>query len=66
MTIEELKPCPFCGGKAKPITGWLVSPSTSDDRSVRIECIDCGCTIPFRKNAQDAWFYWNRRTRHDV
>jgi hypothetical protein len=37
--IEELKPCPFCGGDAE-----IERPGTSK-QSMIIACLDCGCTV---------------------
>ncbi|MGS0941085.1 hypothetical protein ACVA51_10995 [Pseudomonas luteola] len=37
---EELKPCPFCGGKVDP-TGWLTGYGETGP-----ECEECGATAP--------------------
>ena len=37
---NELKPCPFCGGRALVIV-WK-----DDDRLVRVECTECKCSTP--------------------
>ncbi len=43
---EELKPCPFCGGKAKfrPITSSIHGANRGF--LFRIECSGCGATLP--------------------
>ncbi|HIE5244287.1 TPA: Lar family restriction alleviation protein [Proteus mirabilis] len=47
---QKLKPCPFCGGKAK-ITGYLL---------YEIKCGRCRVTLPQRYES-DAIAAWNRR-----
>lgn len=47
---QKLKPCPFCGGKAK-ITGHLL---------YEIKCARCRVTLPQRYES-DAIAAWNRR-----
>lgn len=47
---QKLKPCPFCGGKAK-ITGYLL---------YEIKCARCRVTLPQRYES-DAIAAWNRR-----
>jgi len=64
----ELKPCPFCGGKAKQLSGGLL-------KSLVI-CTSCGCqTMPYyntidyygkTKSAEEkATYTWNRRASHE-
>ncbi|WAX22832.1 hypothetical protein MAJJADAN_00070 [Pseudomonas phage Amjad_SA] len=50
MSSEELKPCPFCGGKADP-KGWL-----NGDGERGPECEQCGATAGTAAN-------WNRRAQ---
>lgn len=47
---EELKPCPFCGGKVDP-TGWLTGYGETGP-----ECEECGATAPTLE-------IWNNRPR---
>lgn len=60
--MEELKPCPFCGGKADLVDYGLTG------RMKVVQCSDCGArTRVFnpnvkRGNAIDAW---NRRTKDE-
>lgn len=44
--MAELKPCPFCGGKAERIVYPL--PKCSHYYAVRAYCLKCGCEINFR------------------
>ena len=39
--MEELKPCPFCGGEAKIVHGDLGRSGS------RVICKDCGCSTAF-------------------
>lgn len=43
---EELKPCPFCGGKAMFFT--IVNKSSHSDVGVmfKIKCMKCGTELP--------------------
>ena len=51
---DELKPCPFCGGKAK-IERYTIKPYAA--------CTECGCSMPDRhQTVEQAIEAWNRRT----
>ena len=52
--MDELKPCPHCGGKAE----W---DSADTDGSCRIECTNCGATTSWLREDEDAIAAWNRR-----
>ena len=58
--MTELKPCPFCGGKA--LYAWYaenrVDPSTID---YLIYCERCDANGPIRESYEDAFAGWNRR-----
>ena len=57
---EKLKPCPFCGGKAK-----FGANKSCCGRTVRIDCTnpECGgCVTTFSSKAE-ATKAWNRRTQ---
>lgn len=64
MAEKELKPCPFCGGKAEMVTEY----SDPFECGGVIYCVDCGAKIEFgcggevRLNAVEAW---NRRVKDD-
>ena len=51
----ELKPCPFCGGKARYVDKWGIW--TNSDSVI---CIECGAVI-CRDAEADAIAAWNRR-----
>lgn len=67
--MMSLKPCPFCGGKAKFKRGF---PGKQDgQKQALVQCCDCGCrTVTFRQLAYEsvddvyrqAIDTWNRRT----
>ena len=50
---EELKACPFCGGKAE----WK-----EDDGWIWLECSECGIRGKRAMSNDSARYYWNRRT----
>ena len=41
MLQENIKLCPFCGGRALVIV-W----KEGEDRTVRVECCECKCSTP--------------------
>lgn len=58
--MNELKPCPFCGGEAYLVE--LTPTQYNDQHSTyySVGCIDCG--IGFYENTEDeATAAWNRR-----
>ena len=66
MTNEiKLAPCPFCGGEGE-------FELIDDDRTVVVECIDCGasgarsCISLERSAKQEAAGAWNRRIGGEV
>jgi Lar family restriction alleviation protein len=61
MTMAELKPCPFCGGKA-------VVYKENGDEMVSIACSECNCGTAYisgasstEKKIEIAVQDWNRR-----
>ena len=50
---EELKPCPFCGGKAELF-------GTEETGVFYVECLDCNVNDNF-DTAEEAIAAWNRR-----
>lgn len=50
---EELKPCPFCGGKNVRI--WDIS-------TPYVQCYDCLASTACGNTQEEAIKYWNRRT----
>lgn len=66
MTMDELKPCPFCGGKAVPIYCENGSSYTSNilylSKRGTIKCSKCEIRLPrvYRRISR-AIEAWNRR-----
>ena len=67
----ELKPCPFCGGKAD-IKKGLPQSQSRGGKQFLIQCRKCGCrTVLFRQSALEPWkelldacvSTWNRRVK---
>lgn len=52
MSGQGLKPCPFCGGKAKVMNG-------PDDW---VQCDGCGAATAFSATVESAIAKWNGRT----
>lgn len=67
MQTHDIKPCPFCGGKAKlsgayhvgGITAWAVYCGKFP------QDFSCGAQLTSIKSEEDAINAWNRRT-HDA
>lgn len=63
---EELKPCPFCGGKAefRHVSGirhpW--SGVQANALAVTINCTRCGATLPSSMSQERVTAAWNRRS----
>lgn len=55
--MPELKPCPFCGKKAKVSNGWT--------GSVWCECSDDDCPAILQDTEEDAIAAWNTRPEED-
>jgi Lar family restriction alleviation protein len=56
--MEELKPCPFCGGSVKTEIIELADRK----REITVWCKPCDYNIVFwHKNIKDAIAAWNRR-----
>lgn len=67
--VEELKPCPFCNGRAHEFTDGIYqttpSPGGWHSRSVThyIMCQDCHGRTGYEEDIQIAYDLWNKR--HD-
>jgi Lar family restriction alleviation protein len=65
MAEMILKPCPFCGGEAKPIkhSFWDERTQSFSDKTYSIVCCVCSAsTYPFYRTEEEAVDAWNRRT----
>ena len=64
--MEELKPCPFCGGEAKFLRA--VNTISGVSESGFIECSECGCFLPNADNETEAEMTqaWNTRPTPDT
>lgn len=57
--MEELKPCPFCGGKA-----FRLLSGDDDELNLKfcaVHCENCDCRTAFFENFDLAIQRWNRR-----
>ena len=54
---NELKPCPFCGGKVEIIKCGLFG----NDVGYYPKCKKCGCELKVYTSKQNAKKAWNRR-----
>jgi Lar family restriction alleviation protein len=60
--MSELKPCPFCGGKAR--LGTWVSGHTPPEKTWLVQCSDLGCYARVgttEEDKEDAITNWNTR-----
>lgn len=55
--MKELKPCPFCGGKAAKGIPWVATA----DRTFWIECSECGAETAAHDNEKSAAEAWDKR-----
>lgn len=55
--MSRLKPCPFCGGEARP-TSWL----HSESETYVIQCDNCHLDMGEFDTEEEAAEAWNRRT----
>ena len=62
--MNELKPCPFCGGIAELEHKFFVHSWDSDDIGRTIyfaRCITCGAQSKAMTNEEKVPLFWNRR-----
>lgn len=58
MEMTQLKPCPFCGGKAE----MLISEYEDSRKEYLVACTECdGMVERWRKTEEEAAEQWNRR-----
>jgi Lar family restriction alleviation protein len=53
--MEELKPCPFCGGES------YFDREGTCLQSCIVQCEDCGCKLETNEQGFDCGSQWNRR-----
>lgn len=58
--MDKLKPCPFCGGKAKVVS----HPIAQKQSQYSVHC-QCGARFLFRDRKYKAVNAWNTRTQND-
>lgn len=69
--MKELKPCPFCGGKAE-IYNYEASRDIYDSHTLGyvdteyftlygVGCTECSCIIGEKKSKEEVIEVWNRR-----
>lgn len=69
--MNELKPCPFCGGEAEIVGGpenWtptFYDPDSGGD-PIAVVCKTCACGLHFFDGYAEAASAWNRRTGNDT
>ena len=54
--MEELKPCPFCRGKAR-----VIKESDPNLIQYKVMCQNCGISTPFIGSREQSEDTWNRR-----
>ena len=59
--MKELKPCPFCGGKAE----MLISEYEGSRKEYPAACAECdGMVERWRETEEEAVEQWNRRVNY--
>ena len=53
--MEDLKPCPFCGGEAE-----IVQPGTRRHSCI-VDCLNCGCRLESSDEGELSGMAWNTR-----
>lgn len=64
MNKNDLKPCPFCGGKARLKVCnkyFIVADKNIDCYLVQCDEKDCGCGTSYESTVDKAAASWNRR-----
>lgn len=59
--MDELKPCPFCGGKAKIRSEKYWQPNVRRN----VICTNCFANTGWYKTEDEAIEAWNRRAEHE-
>lgn len=61
MNTQELKPCPFCGGRCDIVRGESVSDAWRHGRFWRVFCTKCQVRQLFHKTKKESIKAWNHR-----
>lgn len=62
--MAELKPCPFCGGKARIIQSDPLLKGKKEFFIYNVACLECSATV--RKcTEEEAVEAWNRRNKDE-
>lgn len=60
--VTQLKPCPFCGGKAEV----LINEYSDSNKEYLVACAECdGMVERWRKTEEEAVAQWNRRVNNE-
>lgn len=60
--MNELKPCPFCGGKAR----LDIIERYDGANTFFVRCTICQTTMPLKSEYSEAIAAWNRRVNEEV
>lgn len=60
--MDEMKPCPFCGGKGDCNNSAL---RIGGVFKWTVECLGCGLVTPGFETEEEAIEFWNRRTENE-
>ena len=64
--MDELKPCPFCGGKAKLIKRKLKTGFYARGGTYYVHCTRCLVRTETNKNVNLVIYEWNKRINDDT
>ena len=60
----KLKPCPFCGGKAKINKCTMELPFSEERNAFSVFCTECGCS-PFEFDEINLYYNYDWKERED-
>jgi len=59
--MNEIKPCPFCGGVGSVSNDYDANSKLPDDEQFFVRCLSCACEGPWARLASNAITLWNMR-----